>query len=93
MLHQKGLKYFTLLIAAEEERDVTLKNLQKFNFPNADSAHLFPLQNTSSKEERRQSISASHEIIMLMGDNLGDFSFLFDKKNMDERLECKLSCH
>jgi 5'-nucleotidase (lipoprotein e(P4) family) len=81
----KGIEIFYVTNRAERERSFTLKNLQKFNFPNADSAHLFPLQNTSSKEVRRQNIAANHTIVMLMGDNLGDFSFLFDKKNSDER--------
>ncbi len=81
-----GLEIFYVTNRSEEERDVTLKNLQKFNFPDADSAHLFPLQNTSSKEARRRSLSASYEIVMLLGDNLGDFNFLFDQKNTEERL-------
>ena len=83
----KGLEIFYVTNRSEKERDGTLKNLQKFNFPNADSAHLFPSQNSSSKEERRKSIAATHTIVMLMGDNLGDFSFLFDKKNTEERLQ------
>jgi 5'-nucleotidase (lipoprotein e(P4) family) len=83
----KGLEIFYVTNRSEEEREVTLKNLQKFNFPNSDNAHLFPRQDTSSKEKRRQGISASHNIVMLMGDNLGDFSFLFDKKNTEERLQ------
>ena len=83
----KGLEIFYVTNRNEKERGVTLKNLQKFNFPNSDSAHLFPLQSSSSKEERRKSIAATHTIVMLMGDNLGDFSFLFDKKNIDERLQ------
>ena len=81
----KGIEIFYVTNRGERERNFTLKNLQKFNFPNADSAHLFPLQNTSSKEGRRQNIAANHTIIMLMGDNLGDFSSLFDKKSSEER--------
>ena len=81
----KGIEIFYVTNRGERERNFTLKNLQKFNFPNADSAHLFPAQNTSSKEKRRQNIAANHTIVMLMGDNLGDFSSLFDKKNSDER--------
>jgi len=80
----KGIEICYVTNGGGKERDFTLKNLQKFSFPNADSAHLFPLQNTSSKEVRRQNISANHTIVMLMGDNLGDFSSLFDKKNTDE---------
>lgn len=81
----KGIEIFYVTNRSEKERGFTIKNLQKFNFPNADSAHLFPVKNTSSKEERRQNIASMHSIVMLLGDNLGDFSFLFDKKNLNER--------
>ncbi|HEY5407067.1 MAG TPA: 5'-nucleotidase, lipoprotein e(P4) family, partial [Ginsengibacter sp.] len=81
----KGIEIFYVTNRGERERDFTLKNLQKFNFPNADNAHLFLLKNTSSKEDRRQNIAANYTIVMLMGDNLGDFSSLFDKKSSDER--------
>ncbi len=81
----KGIEIFYVTNRSEKEREFTIKNLQKFNFPNADSAHLFPVKNTSSKEERRQNIAATHSIVMLLGDNLGDFSFLFDKKNLNDR--------
>jgi len=83
----RGLEIFYVTNRSEKERNVTLRNLQKFNFPNSDSAHLFPLQNSSSKEDRRKNIASTHTIVMLMGDNLGDFSFLFDKKNTGERLQ------
>ena len=83
----QGIEIFYVTNRAERDRDATLKNLQKFKFPNADTAHLFPSVNTSSKEARRQFISSTHDVVMLMGDNLGDFSSLFDKKNSKERIE------
>ncbi len=69
----------------EKEREGTLQNLEKFNFPFADNAHLILRQNTSSKELRRQQIARTHEIVLLLGDNLADFSSLFDKKSEKER--------
>ena len=83
----KGFEIFYVTNRAEKERDVTLKNIQKFNFPNSDNQHLFLRLDNSSKEERRQNIAASHDIVMLMGDNLADFSFLFDKKNTPQRIQ------
>lgn len=83
----KGVEIFYITNREERERASTIKNLQQFNFPNADDAHFLPKQNTSSKEIRRQFVSASHEIVMLLGDNLADFSNLFDKKTFDERLQ------
>ncbi len=82
----KGIEVFYVTNRGEKEREVTLKNLQKFNFPNADNAHLLLRENISSKEERRKSIANSYSITMLLGDNLADFSFLFDVKNTGDRL-------
>jgi len=80
-----GIEIFYVTNRGESEREGTLQNLKKFNFPNADNKHLLLAQNTSSKEERRNSIVATHTIVMLMGDNMNDFSFLFEKKTSDER--------
>ena len=81
----KNIVIFYITNRDEKERNSTLLNLQKFNLPNADNAHLFVKQNTSSKEARRQQVAATHEIILLIGDNLADFSTMFDKKSSDER--------
>ncbi len=82
----KCIEVFYITNRGEKEREVTLKNLQKFNFLNADNAHLMLRENISSKEERRKSIAASYSITMFLGDNLADFSFLFDVKNTGDRM-------
>jgi 5'-nucleotidase (lipoprotein e(P4) family) len=81
----KGVTVFYITNRDEKERHSTLLNLQKFGFPNADSLHFYPRQTTSSKETRRQQVMADYDVIMLLGDNLADFSALFDKKTMDQR--------
>ncbi len=83
----KGVEIFYVSNRDESEKDVTLKNLKKFDFPNADDAHIFLKTSVSSKEARRKNIEATHTIVMLLGDNLGDFTFLFDVKNSDERMQ------
>ena len=57
--------------------------------PNADTIHLILRQpnTSSSKEARRQNLKTTHTIVMLLGDNLSDFSALFDKKSYEERLQ------
>lgn len=80
-----GVEIFYITNRDEKDREGTLKNLQKFNFPNADNTHLIVKQNTSSKESRRQQVMADHEVILLLGDNLSDFSALWDRKNVEER--------
>lgn len=82
-----GVEIFYVTNRSEKDATATLKNLQKFNFPDDDMEHIVPSSNTSSKEERRKKISSTHDVILLLGDNLGDFSSLFDKKNVGERLQ------
>lgn len=81
----KGIKIFYLTNRAEAERKGTLANLVRFDFPDAVNENLILKQSVSSKESRRQAIAEKYNIIMLMGDNLADFSALFDKKPADER--------
>jgi 5'-nucleotidase (lipoprotein e(P4) family) len=80
-----GIEIFYVTNRDEDEREGTLNNLKKFNFPNADDQHLLLRGNTSSKEPRKRSIAETHTIVLLMGDNMNDFSFLFEKKSSDER--------
>jgi 5'-nucleotidase (lipoprotein e(P4) family) len=80
-----GVEIFYVSNRGEDEREGTLKNLQHFNFPNADNAHLLLKRETSSKEIRKSTIAQTHNIVMLIGDNLNDFSNLFEKKSSDER--------
>lgn len=81
----KGITMFYITNRDEREKASTLLNLQKFNLPNADNDHLFVRQGISSKEARRQQVAATHDVILLLGDNLADFSSMFDKKPIEER--------
>lgn len=83
----KGVKVFYLTNRAEAERKGTLANLVQMDFPDAVNEQLVLKGTSSSKESRRQAIAEKYEIVMLMGDNLGDFSSLFDKKTSEERLQ------
>jgi 5'-nucleotidase (lipoprotein e(P4) family) len=69
----------------EKDRPGTLNNLQKFHFPFSDNEHLIVRQTESSKEERRQKVMSAYQVVLLLGDNLGDFSKLFEKKTEAER--------
>ena len=51
----------------------TLKNMKELGFPQADSLHLFLREKENSKESRRIRVEKEHEIVMLVGDNAGDF--------------------
>jgi len=81
----RNVEVFYITNREEQERKATLKNLQAFHFPFADDKHLILKQSISSKEERREKVAADYTIILLLGDNLADFSKLFDKKSEEER--------
>jgi 5'-nucleotidase (lipoprotein e(P4) family) len=63
----------------------TLANLKKLQLPNADEEHMLFLTSGSTKEPRRQVVAKDYKIVMLMGDNLNDFTNLFEKKSIADR--------
>ncbi len=69
----------------EAEKAGTLKNLQDYHFPFADDQHLIMRKDVASKEPRRQRIATTHDIVLLLGDNLADFSPLFDTLKTTEK--------
>ncbi len=81
----RNIEIFYITNRDEREREGTLQNLRHFGFPFADNDHLILRQGSSSKETRRQKVAATHDIILLLGDNLSDFSVLFDKRTTAER--------
>jgi 5'-nucleotidase (lipoprotein e(P4) family) len=80
-----NIEIFYITNRDEKDKAGTMANLQRFGFPFADSGHLIVRGATSSKEDRRRQVAVSREIILLLGDNLADFSALFDKKSEAER--------
>ncbi|RYG05198.1 MAG: 5'-nucleotidase, lipoprotein e(P4) family [Chitinophagaceae bacterium] len=81
----RGVTVFYVTNRIEKERSSTLKNLQHWGFPDADTDHLLLKKETSGKEPRRMQVSVSNEIVLLMGDNLSDFSPVFDKQQTEAR--------
>jgi 5'-nucleotidase (lipoprotein e(P4) family) len=81
----KGIEIFYITNRDEKDKAGTLSNLLHFQFPFADNQHLIVRGANSSKEDRRQQVARTHDIILLLGDNLADFNSLFDKKTEAER--------
>lgn len=65
----------------------TKKNLEELKFPYADEQHLLLRTAESSKDNRRAKVANTHKIVLFMGDNLNDFSSMFEKKSVTERFE------
>ena len=63
----------------------TMTNLKALGFPQVEESHMLLKEASSDKEPRRKSIEETHHIVLLMGDNLGDFAEIFYKKSRAER--------
>jgi 5'-nucleotidase (lipoprotein e(P4) family) len=82
---KRGFTIFYISNRDTADVQVTLINLQKLGLPDARTEQLLFLSNTSSKEARRQAVSNTHNVVMLMGDNLNDFTAAFEKKSIADR--------
>lgn len=71
--------------SAKTEKEGTIRNLKAKGFPQAEEAHVLLLTETSSKEPRRNAIEQTHEIVLLMGDNLNDLAKVFEKRSTADR--------
>jgi 5'-nucleotidase (lipoprotein e(P4) family) len=88
LLHAKesGCEVFYITNRDIRERASTLKNLQDLGFPFADEAHLLLMDGSSDKTERRETVAATHRIVLLVGDQLRDFHEDFkDRSNNNGR--------
>lgn len=83
----KNVEIFYISNRDEVQKAETISNLQKLGFPGADSTHLLLKDNTSKKQPRRDVVLNSHKVIMYLGDNLGDFSELFDGLDRSTNLD------
>ncbi|MGH2566955.1 MAG: 5'-nucleotidase, lipoprotein e(P4) family, partial [Bacteroidota bacterium] len=81
----RGVDVFYVTNRKPFNKNGTLENLKRKGFPQADESHLFLRTDESSKEQRRQKIAETHQIVLLIGDNLADFSSVFDRKSVQER--------
>lgn len=83
----KNVEVFYITNRGENLREATLRNFRSAGFPFADSAHLLMRTDTPSKEARRQLVAEKFDIVLLCGDNLNDFSDVFERKHEATRNE------
>ena len=86
MAAKKRMQVFYVSNRDAGSEAATLINLKQYHFPNADTSHLLFKKEISSKESRRQSVMKNYNVVMLLGDNLADFSSLFEQQNIENRL-------
>lgn len=63
------------------ELEPTMKNMKDLGFPNVEEKYYYLKTNTSNKEPRREEVRKEFEILLFCGDNLGDFSNVFDDRS------------
>lgn len=87
----KGVKVFYVSNRDEVQKAATVDNLKKVGFADAASDNVLLRQtdasgrHISTKTPRRNAISEKHRIVMLIGDNLDDFSDVFERKGVADR--------
>jgi 5'-nucleotidase (lipoprotein e(P4) family) len=85
----RGVRVFYITNRKQAEKDGTAANLRKLGFPDVSDQTLLVRTDPkgSSKEARRQAVSAKFRIVILMGDNLNDFAEVFENsKTVNSRI-------
>ncbi|MDP1569624.1 MAG: HAD family acid phosphatase [Vicinamibacterales bacterium] len=78
--------YVTNRDQGEETAAYALAHLRLLEFPFADEAHLTVLRETSDKTAAREAVAARFDVVLLLGDNLNDFSRDYYLTDVDARL-------
>lgn len=78
-----GVEVFYISNRTVAEMGPTIQNMAVLGFANADSTHMLLKETSSSKVARRHKLEDSHEIILLIGDNLADFSDIYEDRGDD----------
>lgn len=79
----KGCDIYYLTNRKADEEVATIDNLLKLGFPQADSVHVITKTTTSDKTTRRASVSATHEVVLFVGDQLTDFNQLYKERSVN----------
>jgi 5'-nucleotidase (lipoprotein e(P4) family) len=81
----KGVKVFFISNRDEVQKQATIDNLKAVGFRDVSTDNVMLRQGDSTKEPRRLSVASKYRIVLLMGDNLDDFSNVFERKSIADR--------
>jgi len=81
----KGVKIFYISNRDEVQKQATIDNLKSAGFNDVGTDNVMLRDKESTKEPRRLAVAAKYRIVMLMGDNLDDFSDAFERKSVADR--------
>ncbi|MFH2096184.1 MAG: 5'-nucleotidase, lipoprotein e(P4) family [Bacteroidota bacterium] len=77
----EGIEVIYISNRRTEEMKVTIDNMTALGFANADSSHLLLRTAESSKKARRETVFEKYTVLLSIGDNLADFSEIFESRN------------
>lgn len=81
----KGVKVYYISNRDEVQKQATIENLKSVGFQDIATENVLTRTAESSKDARRAVVSARHRIVMLVGDNLDDFTSAFERKSVADR--------
>ena len=84
---RRGARVFYITNRRQAEKAGTITNLQRLGFPDVSEETVMVREEGSppGKEPRRQKVAARYRIVLLLGDNLNDFTDDFAGKSIAER--------
>lgn len=85
--NELGIEIFYVTNRSYKVEEESINNLLKFSLPYADEEHVLTANETSDKIFRVDAIRENHNVLMYLGDNLGDFPEGFYNKSNEERSE------
>ncbi|MFO7617910.1 MAG: 5'-nucleotidase, lipoprotein e(P4) family [Bacteroidales bacterium] len=80
-LYTAGVEVFYVSNRDTAELFPTIENMKKLGFPSTEPGRYLLRAGGSGKEGRRNQVRKGYELILLVGDNLGDFSDLFENRS------------
>lgn len=81
----KGVRVFYISNRVTVEKAATIDNLKALGFPDVSDETVLVKTAESSKTARRAIVTAKYRIALFMGDNLDDFSEVFERKSIADR--------
>jgi 5'-nucleotidase (lipoprotein e(P4) family) len=82
---ENGVEVFYISNRSQKYFNQTLQNLQRLKFPYSREDHVLLKRNDPSKKSRRQTVAERTTVVLLLGDNLNDFSEIFEGSSVQER--------
>jgi 5'-nucleotidase (lipoprotein e(P4) family) len=81
----QGVKIYYISNRDEVQKQATIDNLRAVGFKDISDENVMLRNTESAKGPRRQIVAAKYRVVFLMGDNLDDFSEIYERKSTVER--------